>query len=371
MVLSDYESAHGLLKRLLDAKAAVDFISEQQHSRGETALHSAVRRGKADIVELLLNYGADCNKACSKERNTPLHLACAMGKFIEASVPIVELLLAAKADIHAPNRSKQTPLKMARSNAGSSTRSSALARLLEEYYKAQQQRSSETLKHAPAPHTAHKHVENKVTGKKKKQHPALSTTPNVALETNPVVLPAGISEAGDPETGKQASYEKSTAEVQEQEREQVQQVVDEFAGKTQNERIEHMISRFVEQGKVPRSRDCDQPGPEQSREVLPGVQKEKLKTQRGVETQNQKVAKDETQTVRMSQEALSSMPEGHADDGGATMADQVDAAKNIEDAEGVYVCMYVCMYVCIYIYTLMSVCIYILLYVHSKLVWCV
>ena len=48
---------------------------ELQNGYGSTALHAAARSGSADVVELLLQQGADPNKKNHRGSN-PLHIAC-------------------------------------------------------------------------------------------------------------------------------------------------------------------------------------------------------------------------------------------------------------------------------------------------------
>lgn len=56
---------------LLKNKANVNLLN----SLGESALHYAVRLGRADLVSVLLQNGADTTVAGSKEKKTPYHLA--------------------------------------------------------------------------------------------------------------------------------------------------------------------------------------------------------------------------------------------------------------------------------------------------------
>lgn len=58
------------------------------NSLGETALHVASATGRAEMVRLLLDAGANVNVTTSSEGRTPLHLACLNG-----NVDLVKLLL--------------------------------------------------------------------------------------------------------------------------------------------------------------------------------------------------------------------------------------------------------------------------------------
>lgn len=43
---------------------------------GQTALHLAVHAGSEETVKVLIENGADVNKATDFEKSTPLHIAC-------------------------------------------------------------------------------------------------------------------------------------------------------------------------------------------------------------------------------------------------------------------------------------------------------
>ena len=78
--------------------------------KGYTPLHWAARKGKTEVVKLLLEHGANVN---AKDRfgNTPLHLAAWKGK-----TEVVDLLLTNGADINAKNNDGETPLHWAACN---------------------------------------------------------------------------------------------------------------------------------------------------------------------------------------------------------------------------------------------------------------
>lgn len=75
--------------------------------RGETALYLAASKGNAAVVELLATNGADVNRA-SSDGKTPLHKAAMAGH-----ADTVITLLEAGADPAATDRSRRTPLQMA------------------------------------------------------------------------------------------------------------------------------------------------------------------------------------------------------------------------------------------------------------------
>lgn len=92
-----------LLMRPIGPRANVNAIEYRE----KTALHLAVTHGRDDIIELLLNCGADV-MAKSDGSWTPLHNACSQG-----TVKIVRILLRANADINAKLLNGKTPLHIA------------------------------------------------------------------------------------------------------------------------------------------------------------------------------------------------------------------------------------------------------------------
>ena len=72
---------------------------------GETPLHLAAARANKDMVTVLLNAGAD-PKIADKDGNTPLHLT--------DSAILVEMLLKAGADPNKKNNQRRTPLDEAK-----------------------------------------------------------------------------------------------------------------------------------------------------------------------------------------------------------------------------------------------------------------
>src|SRR5947209_8931119 len=80
---------------------------------GATPLHDAVWSGDAEMVALLLSFGADVNAKHAEAGSTPLHYA-----IITNHVNIAEMLIDKGADVHARYRSQSTPLHLA-ANRGS------------------------------------------------------------------------------------------------------------------------------------------------------------------------------------------------------------------------------------------------------------
>ena len=74
---------------------------------GSTPLHMAVRRNEKELVKLLLNHGADINST-NRSKETPIHVAVK-----KQNKEIVEILLLFGADINKENSINWTPLHVA------------------------------------------------------------------------------------------------------------------------------------------------------------------------------------------------------------------------------------------------------------------
>jgi ankyrin repeat protein len=92
-----------LLTRPKGPKAHIDAVE----IREKTSLHLAASHDRDDLVELLLKYGADCNKQ-SDGGWTPLHNACEVG-----SETIVRILIRVGSDVNAKLLNGMTPLHLA------------------------------------------------------------------------------------------------------------------------------------------------------------------------------------------------------------------------------------------------------------------
>lgn len=91
-------------KALLERNAMID-----AHTRtGYSPLHSAARHGDVELVELLIEHGADVNAANRNFALTPLHMAVDDGRINVASV-----LISNGADVNATDWIGMTPLAMA------------------------------------------------------------------------------------------------------------------------------------------------------------------------------------------------------------------------------------------------------------------
>src|SRR3989339_492603 len=85
-------------------------IINAQNSYGKTPLYQACSKNCKDIVELLINKGADVNIA-NKNGETPLYWTCSNG-----CKNITELLINKGADVNIANKNGETPLYWTCSN---------------------------------------------------------------------------------------------------------------------------------------------------------------------------------------------------------------------------------------------------------------
>ncbi|HJM68964.1 MAG TPA: ankyrin repeat domain-containing protein [Candidatus Babeliales bacterium] len=86
-------------------RVVVDFVSNERDREGFTALMVAVRAGRLNVVNELIALGAEVNVASGPMLNTPLIEAT-----IKGNLEMVEVLLEAGADVNKENRFGFTPL---------------------------------------------------------------------------------------------------------------------------------------------------------------------------------------------------------------------------------------------------------------------
>lgn len=91
---------------LLDRGAAVN--ARVINGDNRTSLHEAAALGSVDLVQLLLDGGADINATTSDENQTPLHWAEKVGQQKTA-----DLLIQNGADITVRDKNGKTPLELA------------------------------------------------------------------------------------------------------------------------------------------------------------------------------------------------------------------------------------------------------------------
>lgn len=83
-------------------------VTETHFTGGWTALHFAAMRNDSTLIKLLIAHGADVN-ARDDEKNTPLHIAAAMG----SSDAVQELMANETIELQAANNTGHTPLATA------------------------------------------------------------------------------------------------------------------------------------------------------------------------------------------------------------------------------------------------------------------
>jgi len=105
-----WEAEHGELSAVLDTLQNHPETVKHSDSDGYTALHRASYNNHPEIIDLLVEKGANLS-ACTKEGWTPLHSASRWGHH-----KAVQRLLAAGANVNAQSTGKQAPLHLASVN---------------------------------------------------------------------------------------------------------------------------------------------------------------------------------------------------------------------------------------------------------------
>jgi ankyrin repeat protein len=103
----ELEDIQVLLENRVRANGA-DAVFREKDSKGETLLHIACAIDREDVVQLMINLGADVNCLSSEFEDTPLHFAC-----FESNVNISKLLVNHGAKVDTANSSGKTPLHYA------------------------------------------------------------------------------------------------------------------------------------------------------------------------------------------------------------------------------------------------------------------
>ena len=105
---------------LMDAAAVIELLDRgaspnSKNSLGQTALHFAAAGGFIDTMKALISRGARVN-AYSRNRYTPLHMACARNIESAGTIEAVALLIAHQANVNAKTSSGMAPLHIAARN---------------------------------------------------------------------------------------------------------------------------------------------------------------------------------------------------------------------------------------------------------------
>ncbi|MEW6713726.1 MAG: ankyrin repeat domain-containing protein [Nitrospirota bacterium] len=100
LISASFQGQNEIIELLIDSGADIN-----AHDIGDTALTSAIKAGHLETVKLLIKKGADVNFSSPGDIQTPLMLAALLGK-----VDLVKLLIDAGADINAEKSKKNTAL---------------------------------------------------------------------------------------------------------------------------------------------------------------------------------------------------------------------------------------------------------------------
>ena len=104
LIVASMDGNFNIVNELLKKGAYVN----TKNNSGETALIKASEKGHKDLVDLLLNRGADCNASTYDDGYTPLHSAASSGH-----KDIVNLLLSRGASVETRDFYSRTPLHYA------------------------------------------------------------------------------------------------------------------------------------------------------------------------------------------------------------------------------------------------------------------
>ena len=95
------------VKRLLQARANVNAVTQDSARGTMTALWYAAQEGNADVVKLLVNFNADL-QACNKGQRTLLHWAAEKG-----DIKALKMMIEAGTDVTACDKMQKTPFDLA------------------------------------------------------------------------------------------------------------------------------------------------------------------------------------------------------------------------------------------------------------------
>lgn len=108
IMLGNIELVEHYLAKGVDANSRLT----RGYSEGESWLNIAVRHQNKDLIELLLNHGADINQKTGSFKLSPLHIASA-GNRGQTRIDICEMLIAHGAEINSQDKHGATPLHWA------------------------------------------------------------------------------------------------------------------------------------------------------------------------------------------------------------------------------------------------------------------
>lgn len=108
LILASQAGNNDIVKELLAAGSNI-----HHRSHAGTAIIMAAQEGHTDVVKTLIQAGANVNDVNTDSNDTPLHLVLKLIRERDHLKTLVQLLVKAKANIHAENDEEETPLSLA------------------------------------------------------------------------------------------------------------------------------------------------------------------------------------------------------------------------------------------------------------------
>ena len=108
LILASQAGYNDIVKELLYAGSNIHHRSD-----AGTAIVMAAQEGRTEVLETLIKAGANINDVNTDSNDTLLHLVLKLIREMNHLKTLVEILVKAKANIHAKNDEEETPLSLA------------------------------------------------------------------------------------------------------------------------------------------------------------------------------------------------------------------------------------------------------------------
>lgn len=108
LILASQAGSNDIVKELLAAGSNIHHRSD-----AGTAIIMAAQEGHTNVLETLIEAGSNVNDVNTDSNDTPLHLVLKHIRERAHLKKLVQLLVKAKANIHAKNDERETPLSLA------------------------------------------------------------------------------------------------------------------------------------------------------------------------------------------------------------------------------------------------------------------
>ncbi len=108
LILASQAGYNDIVIKLLDAGSKI-----HHRSNAGTAIIMAAQEGHTEVLKTLIKAGANVNDVSTDSNDTPLHLVLKHIRERNHLKTLVQLLVKAKANIHAKNDEEETPLSLA------------------------------------------------------------------------------------------------------------------------------------------------------------------------------------------------------------------------------------------------------------------